>query len=215
MGVDPTGLPTDNLYKFLALAGLGATGFCLWFWWTRRNLLLTERMDIDRELARAESRLDRSERLLADHVKAQHATRAARDALEGDVAKFLAEKPPDAAVEHFRVHLQARAKEISEQQDRDFAAVARSEVLVFDNKEALRDLETRAKAHVQQRNDVAWLGTWMLAAASVGLIISAAGFYLWYVRVQWFIDKQTRADFEDHMAELAEKSAARQKAHKP
>ena len=31
--MDPTKLPTDNLYKFLALAGLSLAGFCGWLIW--------------------------------------------------------------------------------------------------------------------------------------------------------------------------------------
>src|SRR5882762_6140472 len=43
--MDPTSLPTDNLYKFMALSGVAIVGFFIWFVWkTQREIrgLLTE-----------------------------------------------------------------------------------------------------------------------------------------------------------------------------
>lgn len=31
--MDPSSLPTDNIYKFLALSGLALSGFCTWLRW--------------------------------------------------------------------------------------------------------------------------------------------------------------------------------------
>jgi hypothetical protein len=56
----------------------------------------------------------------------------------------------------------------------------------------------------------------VLVLAIVAGISIASGLYgvrLWYARYQVFIDQQTAADFKEHMAELAEKRAARLKQH--
>lgn len=52
----------------------------------------------------------------------------------------------------------------------------------------------------------------MQAGVLVGVVMSGFGFQRWYVKTQWFTDAQTKADFEDHMADLAAKRVARDKA---
>lgn len=49
--MDPTALPTDNLYKFLALSGLAIVGFSIWFGWTRWPAFQERAFKILQELA--------------------------------------------------------------------------------------------------------------------------------------------------------------------
>ena len=52
--MDPTALPTDNLYKFMALAGLALAGFCVWLLWKTRDDTLAKLASAFEDLAKVQ-----------------------------------------------------------------------------------------------------------------------------------------------------------------
>ncbi|HEX2873079.1 MAG TPA: hypothetical protein VHP33_17575 [Polyangiaceae bacterium] len=93
--MDPTSLPTDNLYKFIALAGLGVAGFCVWFWWAKVH---EHNREAD-EYVRRGSRLIRQQRQMRKRLSLPPGAAgqddnalARRDELQIDIAELKADK---------------------------------------------------------------------------------------------------------------------------
>jgi len=150
--MDPTALPTDNLYKFLALAGLSLSGFCGWLIWRINTWALAEAYRL-KEIAlrhRARRRADRALRNISD-AGPHNTTRS-----------FI---------------------------KRSFALQGETEVLLARADKMLFDLSS-LKASLRTLKRLVW----------VGLLVSLMGFVFWYLRLQQYTDRQTKADFEDHMA---------------
>ena len=160
--MDPTALPTDNLYKFMALAGLALAGFCAWAIWKVTRFIGESAMS----LAEGDVRL--------------HARRR-------NLETFISLTPTGAG----------REQEII---DRG---------LLLDEELAIQ--EARAKLVTATICELNLRTKTLKRAIGAGLTVSAAGFTLWYLNVQWYADKQAKADFEDHMQELAAKRIAREK----
>lgn len=158
--VDPTALPTDNLWKCMALAGLMLAGFCGWLIF---KILSQVYLSLDRTSAAS--------------------TRLAAQAEADRVQTLDGVKEANARLKRASKRLEA-------------ATLARA------NAEATDLAIERLWVKVMP----------LLAGALFGLIISLTGFSFWYLKLQWYTDKQTKADFEDHMQELAAKRRAREKA---
>ena len=54
-------------------------------------------------------------------------------------------------------------------------------------------------------------GKMYVAGIVIGLLTSATGFTFWYLRLQRYVDAQAKADFDDHMQELAARRIERDK----
>lgn len=216
--MDPTALPTDNLYKFMALAGLGIAGFCLWFWWTRWRSFLSEDHRVAREAAVARERMAASSFRTKRLDLALDANRQAAKAIEVAVEEAHEKRrqaPPNdlGALKRIQRSLNTWERELGERQgELDRLAStheqnrAKHERLVL----VLSALDVELESRIRERARLMTLRKAMVVSGAVGLTMAASGFSLWYLKAQWFIDQQTMADFEDHMAELAEKRAERE-----
>ena len=188
--MDPTSLPTDNLYKFMALAGLMLAGFCGWLRWKFLENQHAELATIKQELSRIEATTDvlvsRIHLLKDSSVRfgqgADEATNEGTNAYYAELLKGASQKIDETLEEQQAAHVAAvnargRLEAVNARQDRYEVAV-----------------------------------TTLTYVAALGLVTSACGFGLWYVNLQWYTDRQTKADFEDHMQELAAKRITREKA---
>jgi hypothetical protein len=52
----------------------------------------------------------------------------------------------------------------------------------------------------------------LAAASAIGVLLSGWGFAQWHMHVQYYADRQAKAEFEDNMAELALKRRDRDNA---
>jgi hypothetical protein len=142
--MDPTSLPTDNLYKFLALSGIiiDVAAVHLYF---KRRADVNERLD-ELETQAAGLRVDIEEaKLQLEAAKEEHHTTA---------AKFYASTQRVAEV--------SRSHEVQK-------------VKLGVLKRLRRELK---------------LLTWVVAfALTIGTVAAAAGFYLWYDRLQKYQDR--------------------------
>lgn len=188
--MDPTHLPTDNLWKFMALAGLACAGFCGWLMWKMF------------EYARsAEEREDET----AARLKAKTISLAARLAqLRIDNDQFtlaLSETQNDATNLFYANLLREVRSEIA-------SAAARQEALDEEFSAAQVRLSAVRAHSAFLYKMVRFPAVFMFA----GVVLSCLGFERWYGNLQVYTDHQTRADFEDHVAELAAKRTARDRA---
>lgn len=193
--VDPTALPTDNLYKFLALAGLMLAGFCAWLEYKMRESHSLATARLREQAAVLRTRLDGT---AARNERGQKETMQLRATLS---------------------EYQSRPDKVTHQEVADLSAAQAEQERMVKGLTAERDAfaveiaVTEANISAQE----AWLRRhrpllWALQITIItGLLLSCIGFDLWYRNVQWYADKQTKADYEDHMAELAVKRAARAK----
>jgi hypothetical protein len=220
--VDPTALPTDNLYKFMALSGLGIAGFCLWFWWQRfqqlKDKLIGLRLDLAASKHKGAQTLADTERLEAALDGFAADTAKIRETFEEKRARFEALKASDPSPRE----LDQFTQELVGAND----ALDRLGERVANGRERLGAVRVEAQANKADtsRMDVQYktlrsegvlldsLARALFAAGSFGLILSAAGFAGWYINVQWYADRQAKAEFEDRMAELSAKRKARDDA---
>jgi hypothetical protein len=195
--VDPTALPTDNLYKFMAFSGLVAAGYAVWIVYK----LLVDHEDRLLVVARRKAAIEYQRGGIEKKTKSIVAR------LEGlyKIAQAKQLENPKGNASQSDVNTAGKLKSDLEE------LVSRQDAL------AKRQGRLNAElAHFQQRafgNRAAIVV--LTVVAGISMAVGAQGFRLWHTRYQVYVDKQTKADFEDHMAELAEKKAARGKSHTP
>jgi hypothetical protein len=180
-------LPTDNLYKFMAIAGLATALSCTYF-------SVRLRQDVSRQWYR--------------HLVAYQAIPSELELLKGDVASTtrtvstLKERTdelgtrvdaagpstPIATLRALRAEgdrLKTETQEISRvihelprRNDELRAHLMRDEL----DHVWLKDLEARTSVYTLATNTM----------AVIGFLVAVAGFYLWYVRVQCYLDHSLR-----------------------
>lgn len=189
--MDPTGLPTDSVYKFIALSGLAIAGFAIWFWWTRTQQFLktSAALQIDHAtlatrktyLLQRHERLRRHEGLFAlkrDHlheiysmlhtVPRDHQT----DQIKHDIAQNRAELET----------AEAEARELDLRSD---AMLAELE----DVAKKLDAMDVTARAQSSEGQLVTFLQKGAVVAVCWGLLQSLGGFLAWYFMTQRFQDE--------------------------
>lgn len=185
-------VPTDNLYKFMAIAGVVTGLTCTYLEVTLRGDMskrwyehLTKYSSIDSAL----NSIDRDANTSMDQV-----------------AEI--EKRTNALVEHDK---QAR----SERERREITSTAQE---LWSATEALRlrDLESEKRSDAvkeritAERLDRDWLkyldarthaySIMLINLALLGYLVSVAGFYLWYARVQKYLDRKMHDEAENRGA---------------
>lgn len=201
----------------MALSGLGVAGFCLWFWWTRREQLRRRAQELRLALASYAATMAARE-LTDDALIAKYDKMVQRFTKLGEtyaaLVKRTAEHPNPEELKDEIDELMAELHSV------DKARSGVSEVLdeaiaeATVHRQSLAKLSAETDAAINETVMLGRLGRFMWVGGVVGLIVSCAGFVRWYTQVQWYADVQTKADFEDHMAELAAKREARAEAAK-
>lgn len=172
--MDPTSLPTDNLYKFMALSGMGIVGFAVWFRWKRlqsfadglskarieNSGLMTELEQIHESLSIQSELAEDLRRTIEEEGKSDDVDEAWRQRRNNDITRV------ETRLEDHEARLSAVA-----------AALGRSS-------------ET-TKSILAHQEQFQWLHGATLGLALVGVALSCCGFTLWYFKLQWYQDRQT------------------------
>ncbi|MEO8903198.1 MAG: hypothetical protein ABI627_16885 [Polyangiaceae bacterium] len=197
--MDPTHLPTDNLSKFLALAGLAFTGLCAWLFWRIRGDILKETAR-QREANAVFIAKGEAGKAMFDDALRRNANLGKRlEHIDLD-PRSITQADLDA-IAGAEVEMEADRKAIAALKRDTDADIALTEA-------RMSSLETSGRLHHRALRTLRYGG-------ALGLLVSCCGFYRWYVDLQWYTDHQAKADYEDHMAELAVKAKARAKAAAP
>ena len=166
-------LPTDNLYKFMALAGLALYGLGFFYPSHYMEQTLREQANVSAVLSKAE-------------VKGGEARRSGEDAKSAALAVDAALRRRESDKVLTRL-----AQQFSEVQRRH-AAVVDELGLLLREADSLRILNETSKARAESLVKVGNL------VVPFGAVVSILGFALWYVRVQRFQDaliaRQSRTD---------------------
>lgn len=166
--------PTDNLYKFAALAGLSAYVLAFGFLSMRGSALGLEAVTVEGEVALAEYETARLEEELEGLLVLSEAV----PALTVDSALKLS--PGDAA----------------EYLER--AGVLRASLDAFqershEHRRSFIELKSRTARLMFLQEDLARLRRWGAALAGLSLSLSVWGFVMWYFRHQRYEDMRVRA----------------------
>jgi hypothetical protein len=147
--VIPVTPPTDNLYKFMAIAGLLVAGFSLYFPITERRQYRDQVLALEIELAAQTAETQRINEALSR-----------RDSL----------------------------RPLTRQEEERFGR--------FDSLRAQRNatMPLRQEALARYRTDIGLFGVLLVLGTASGLGCAAAGFTLWYNRVQRHLDRALAAD---------------------
>jgi hypothetical protein len=175
--MDPTNLPTDSLYKFMALSGLAILGFCVWLFSTNTDRLLEQSASADAALAKL-----KAERT-ADDIVRQFTGRL--DKLGDDARRrqleSLSERPSKEGVDQAEAVLAAGVEQV------------RKEILETAEKQKARDAlyadwDSKSKAFLTGANLGQKLNSVLLWTAALGALASALGFAMWWYKVQQMHD---------------------------
>lgn len=166
--------PTDNLYKFAALAGLSAYVLAFGFLSMRASALGLEAVTVEGEVALAEHETAR----LAEELEGLRVLSEAVPALTVDSALKLS---PEDAAEYLE-----RAGVLRTSLD---ALHERSQ----EHRRSLVELKNRTARLVFLQEDLARLRRWGGVLAGLSLGLSVWGFGMWYFRHQRYEDMRVRA----------------------
>jgi hypothetical protein len=176
MGLDA--LPTDNLYQFLALAGLLLITVSVLGPWREAERLLREYAELMAKLAVLEAETDHAlqeiddiEKELEEAGLSVHAMPDSQD--QGD------ETPATPAMPE---HVWTRLK----------SDVTRLRSLQLDRVRARAELRAKKKLVDAMHDRAIIAGRWAKRAVVGGALISLLGFALWYVRIQRHQDELLR-----------------------
>jgi hypothetical protein len=172
--MDFTSIPTDNLYKFMALSGLVVAGSSVWFLWKKaeehRDKIHQHRIRIA-DLGEVLQLLDTQQKLNRERL----------ERLEGAASKTQNEREKKYFTDE-GCKLLEESKELL----RQFADSSRElSKIEADSSGQLEDLKSLSKI-------ISYLRGWMLA----GMVLAGSGFYLWHVRFQKFQDQMIEMQLE-------------------
>lgn len=182
--------PTDSLYKFMAVSGLLLiVSMVIWYF--------SEVGRIDREQYEVQVLYDQSivrrNRELSDVETAKSSMKDQEDGLQilrRQTRQVLAEPPDETAfrsiVNKYDKMFQIMARDIEISR----AAEARS----WDNAENQALITARDRRLKSLSKKTSELTIWAIVLGIAGAILSLSGFWLWYKRVQVYVDKSLRLD---------------------
>jgi hypothetical protein len=195
--MDPTSLPTDSLYKFMALSGVALVGLILWLLAKAQRAHLTNLSVLETENAKHKSEVDNLsdlERLQSDRERAigDRFEALKQLAASGNVtATALAEL---AKVREEMEAAKQRGDELLELQHRLRAARAVLDAVASGVK---RELDLNARDNRRYSLVFLFAALW-----------SFAGFGLWYLNLQRPTDAKMRLEAEVTTADLQLKKAS-------
>jgi hypothetical protein len=195
--MDPTALPTDNLYKFAALSGVALAGFLIWLTWK-----------VQRELQAASLAITVKQRMSQVAVKRL-----------GDLEQINDVKIAQMNAKFARLKADAVAGKLTEADDK------RMEELKAEYKDAERDAAVRLDEQYKARKAQAKLGALVeglqfqvlvfkrqkrqyIIATFAALAWSIVGFGLWYCKLQMPLDEKLKLEADVETIELQIKKAA-------
>jgi len=170
--------PTDNLYKFIALSGLAIAGLGIVLWSSLHSSFVSASIEasVSAETARHS----------VEALKRNWTWRMQVHEIEQDFIAMGSSEDPEKELRNIRESLdltKSLAKYMEEQTD------------------ALEDVTTvLAEATIDSETAVAtvrlyrWRKWVHLCLIVFGSALSAFGFYLWYVRLQKFLDKKIQQE---------------------
>jgi hypothetical protein len=176
--VDPTSLPTDNLYKFLALSGLALAAFCTWScqkaWATVHNAADAFRLKAVESKGRHSLM-----RTFADPVAESAAELARRaEALDASYEKG----------DHDEHGLETEVEALNSEIADAVSVLSAGTKLTSELATKLEVLDKRVELTFGRVSSQVWF---YKAGIVAGLAVSACGFALWYVKLQAHLDQMT------------------------
>lgn len=171
--MDISALPTDSLYKFMALSGISICLFTVYFIWTQHQKLLERRDRLIPELAVLEVSLQQLKNKTTE-IKQQvlsAKTASTKDKIDnsGDSIKENESQP--------------------DQQTSDLeSAVTALEISTAKHQRVAKRMESNSKILILYRKQINRLIVLMVILGFWGVGLSISGFYFWYVRIQVHID---------------------------
>jgi hypothetical protein len=166
--MDPTALPTDNLYKFMALGGLALVGFCIWMRLKITDTLGKVVSDVEGSMLKTKSLMapiEATTKSFFDRV-------ASGQEEAGDEGYWSSE-----AFRNVQQHMKESEPALAQQMASIRGAFADTEQLYV----TVRGLFDRSKQTLEQLKLFSYLGA----------IVMGIGFGLWYAKLQRYQDQTT------------------------
>ena len=186
--MDPSSLPTDNLYKFVALSGIALVAFTLWLRWKLQNELEADLLSLMISKAKSEaavshlSSLESIENLKEDLLQKQAAP------LKAKIAQGTATA---AEVEELNTKLKAATEAAIERLKAQYPVSAEIRV----GNATADGLKTKVQAFKKIKRQ-------SVMAIYASLAWSLVGFGLWYGKLQAPLDNKLKLEAEVTTAEL-------------
>jgi len=193
--MDPTKLPTDNLYKFMAIAGLLIIAVSTIFWWQQAHVLEESISQTSTEMAQLNSKmteLDHRMEMLGPLMNTQDLLQKTIDTAISDFkkdteafhTKQLTQRELEERYLNYQKIVSTAQASLAENRPRFEAVVKESEQLQL-NRDLLKVQETKkdlARTNFELATQV------LITGMLVGAVISLAGFILWYFKLQRHLD---------------------------
>jgi hypothetical protein len=193
--MDPTALPTDNLYKFIALSGLVLVGFLAWLVWRTQRELLTTLEEVNLRNARSTANVDLLAALQAIADRKEQGLKSREDSLKQSAR--AGHQPTDADW--------ARVAQLREDYVRAEAANENRLERIAEVRREQKELEVVATALQDKAKSFRKFRLAYVLASSAALAWAGLGFVLWYYRLQAPLDAQLRLETEVIMKDLEAK----------
>jgi|SRR5438094_1316348 len=198
MAVFPT-LPTDNLYKFIALFGLVLVIFAFYFPDEKFARAIAQARDADKAQKLAKIRIDRKkaesqktmERVNATMEKIRNSEKLLRDgeaALKAKREKAMESERESKAMESDIQALHEQVQKHNENLKTFWEEMGKGQTLIAEFTDEISTATVNAEADSDAVREAKWeADLWSnvsLVCEAIGGIMITGGFYAWYTRVQ-------------------------------
>lgn len=194
--MDPSKFPTDNLYKFMALSGLGIVALAVVLWWQKSDLFHERLYQRTIEVAQQNERVTQAQQMgeiakvimevgygrgkIIDNAVAKNA-KASEDFKAGKISK-----------EQYDHSFDIYNRDVLEAQQYLKETLPRMESIHQTHEKTIEEgalIKARFEIDTRIADEVDRLRRLAIAAVVFGSLLSAAGFFLWYHKLQKHLDK--------------------------
>lgn len=160
-------LPTDNLYKFLSLAGIVVVIMAVYFTVTKVSEVSDKIMDVQE-----------GQDIVSENIKSlERLVELLEKIVDNSIAELKGERKKDDKKLEL-VYSESEIKNLMSEIRDSLAKIGVEKVRVEANTKRLTELHERSKK----------ISHWGVFFIAIGMIMANFGFYLWYTRVQKPLD---------------------------
>lgn len=192
-------LPTDNLYKFLALFGLVLVIFSFYFPQEKFSRAIAQASDADKARKLALIRIERKktesqkamDRVNATMEKIKKSEKLLRDGEAALKAKREKALEPASEAKAMESEIQALHEQVQQQNEnikKFWEEIERGQSLIAELADEISTAKVNADADTSAVDEAKWQADFWsnvsLACEAIGGIMMMGGFYAWYTKVQ-------------------------------